>query len=71
VYLEDHKQSEPLLWLHLQWHAGTNTELGKDYTLFSTVDGIVVFEKKRDQPRVSWESHLVCAGSTSTALAQA
>ncbi|KAJ9524103.1 hypothetical protein QJQ45_022539 [Haematococcus lacustris] len=35
-----------------QWKAGTNTDLGKDYTLFSTVAGIVVYEKKRDHPRV-------------------
>ncbi|KAL6757527.1 plastid/chloroplast ribosomal protein L27 [Haematococcus lacustris] len=34
------------------WKAGTNTDLGKDYTLFSTVAGIVVYEKKRDHPRV-------------------
>lgn len=28
------------------WHAGDNVGTGKDYTLFSTVDGVVVFHKR-------------------------
>ena len=36
-----------------QWHAGDNVGTGKDYTLFSTVDGVVVFQKKGDRDRVS------------------
>jgi ribosomal protein L27 len=32
----------------LQWHSGTNTDLGKDYTLFSLMDGIVMYEKKKE-----------------------
>uniref|UniRef100_A0A7S0RJZ3 50S ribosomal protein L27, chloroplastic n=1 Tax=Chlamydomonas leiostraca TaxID=1034604 RepID=A0A7S0RJZ3_9CHLO len=35
-----------------QWHAGNNTDLGKDFTLFSLVDGIVVFDKKKDRAAV-------------------
>lgn len=36
-----------------EWHDGTNTALGKDYTLFSLVDGIVVYDKKKEKPAVS------------------
>ncbi len=35
------------------WHEGTNTGLGKDYTLFSLVDGIVIYDKKKVRPAVS------------------
>lgn len=28
------------------WHAGDNVGTGKDYTLFSTVDGVVVYHKR-------------------------
>jgi large subunit ribosomal protein L27 len=34
------------------WHEGTNTELGRDYTLFSLVDGIVIYDKKKERPSV-------------------
>ncbi|GIL75165.1 hypothetical protein Vretimale_7851 [Volvox reticuliferus] len=34
------------------WYAGDNCMLGKDYTVFSTVEGIVVFDKKREKPEV-------------------
>lgn len=35
-------------------HPGTNVGTGKDWTLFSLVDGVVKFERKgRDQKRVS------------------
>ncbi|GAX85879.1 hypothetical protein CEUSTIGMA_g13295.t1 [Chlamydomonas eustigma] len=34
------------------WHDGTNTSLGKDYTLFSLVDGIVMYDKKKQRPSV-------------------
>jgi len=36
-----------------QWHAGDNVGTGKDYTLFSTVDGIVIYSKKQDRSLVS------------------
>jgi hypothetical protein len=32
-----------------QWHAGDNVGTGTDYTLFSTVDGIVIYSKKPDR----------------------
>jgi large subunit ribosomal protein L27 len=28
------------------WHPGSNVGLGKDYTIFSLIDGIVKFERK-------------------------
>jgi large subunit ribosomal protein L27 len=36
------------------WHAGDNTGLGKDYTLYSLVDGVVVFDQgcRKDKPQV-------------------
>jgi large subunit ribosomal protein L27 len=35
-------------------HPGTNVGLGKDYTLFARVDGIVKYEKKgKDKKQVS------------------
>jgi hypothetical protein len=39
----------------MQWHAGENVGCGKDYTIFSKVDGIVIYSKKKDQSKVrSW-----------------
>lgn len=45
----------------LQWHAGDNVGTGKDYTLYSTIDGIVVYQKKAEKSKVGavWAS--VCA----------
>ncbi|KXZ49187.1 hypothetical protein GPECTOR_22g777 [Gonium pectorale] len=34
------------------WYPGENCELGKDYTVFSTVEGVVVFDKKKERPAV-------------------
>ena len=35
-------------------HPGSNVGMGKDYTLFSKIDGIVTYERKgRDKKRVS------------------
>lgn len=34
-------------------HPGNNVGLGKDYTLFALIDGIVKFEGARDRRRVS------------------
>jgi len=34
-------------------HPGTNVKLGRDFTLFATVDGIVKYEMKRDRKHVS------------------
>ena len=37
-----------------RYHAGNNVGIGKDYTLFSLVDGIVKFERKDStRPKVS------------------
>ena len=35
------------------WHDGSNTSLGKDFTLFSLIDGVVVYDKKKVRPAVS------------------
>ena len=29
-----------------KWHPGSNVGLGKDYTLFALIDGVVKFEQK-------------------------
>ena len=35
-------------------HPGANVGMGKDYTLFAKIDGVVAFERKgRDKKRVS------------------
>ncbi|KFE67720.1 LSU ribosomal protein L27p [Hyalangium minutum] len=35
-------------------HPGTNVKLGRDYTLYSTVDGVVKYERLgRDRKKVS------------------
>ena len=35
-------------------HPGNNVGMGKDYTLFSLIDGVVTYERKgRDKKRVS------------------
>ncbi|MCP4116526.1 MAG: 50S ribosomal protein L27 [Desulfobacteraceae bacterium] len=35
-------------------HPGANVGMGKDYTLFSKIDGVVAYERKgRDKKRVS------------------
>eukprot|EP00798_Chlamydomonas_sp_ICE-L_P025769 gene25769-11433_t len=34
------------------WNAGTNAGCGKDYTIFSTIDGVVIYEKKKDKPKI-------------------
>eukprot|EP00877_Chromochloris_zofingiensis_P004139 jgi/Chrzof1/13726/Cz08g09200.t1 len=35
------------------WYAGDNVGTGKDYTLFSTIDGIVVYQKKQDRSKIN------------------
>ena len=35
-----------------KWHAGDNVGVGKDYTLFSLVDGNVEFKKTRERTYV-------------------
>ncbi len=35
-----------------KWHPGTNVGLGKDHTIFATVDGLVEFVKKGPKQRV-------------------
>ena len=34
-----------------RFHAGNNVGIGKDHTLFATVDGVVVFEQKGPKSR--------------------
>ncbi|PNW82949.1 hypothetical protein CHLRE_06g300800v5 [Chlamydomonas reinhardtii] len=34
------------------WNAGDNCMLGRDFTVFSTVEGVVVFDKKRVKPEI-------------------
>jgi len=34
-------------------HPGTNVKLGRDFTLFATIDGIVKYEMKKDRKHVS------------------
>jgi large subunit ribosomal protein L27 len=37
-----------------RWHPGANVGLGRDYTLFALVDGVVKFERYgRDRQKVS------------------
>lgn len=37
-----------------KFHPGTNVGMGKDYTLFATIDGFVKFENlKRDRKQIS------------------
>ena len=37
-----------------RWHAGKNVGVGKDYTLFALIDGVVTFERKdRSRQKVS------------------
>lgn len=37
-----------------RWHPGKNVGLGKDYTLFALIDGVVTFERKdRSRQKVS------------------
>lgn len=39
-----------------KFHPGQNVSMGKDYTIFSTIEGVVVFERMRNrngQKRVS------------------
>lgn len=56
------------------WHAGDNVGVGKDYTLYSTIDGIVVYQKKADRSKVSvfpLESVKGQAAATSTHTTEA
>lgn len=39
--------------LGTKFHPGANVGLGKDYTLFALVDGVVKFETKRNRKLVS------------------
>ncbi|KAG2495221.1 hypothetical protein HYH03_006827 [Edaphochlamys debaryana] len=34
------------------WYPGENCQFGKDYTVFSTVEGVVVYDKKRVKPEI-------------------
>lgn len=35
------------------WKAGENCDFGKDYTVYSTIEGIVIYEHKRDNKQIS------------------
>lgn len=37
----------------MQWFPGSNVGQGKDYTLYSLVDGIVVYQKKPDRSLIN------------------
>ncbi len=39
--------------LGTKFHPGKNVGMGKDYTLFALVDGVVKFETKRNRKHVS------------------
>ena len=39
------------------WHDGNNTSLGKDYTLYSLIDGVVIFDKKKERPSIHVYPH--------------
>ena len=39
--------------LGTRFHPGNNVGLGKDYTLFSKIDGVVKFETRRNRQLVS------------------
>lgn len=52
-----------LCLLMLQWYAGDNVGTGKDYTLFSTIDGIVVYQKKQDRSKVRGNSSVSVLGT--------
>ncbi len=39
--------------LGTRFHPGSNVGLGKDYTLFSKIDGVVKFETRRNRQLVS------------------
>ncbi len=39
--------------LGTRFHPGNNVGMGKDYTLFSKIDGVVKFEVVRNRQRVS------------------
>ncbi|HID98629.1 MAG TPA: 50S ribosomal protein L27 [Thermodesulfobacteriaceae bacterium] len=39
--------------LGTKFHPGRNVGLGKDYTLFAKIDGVVKFETKRNRKQVS------------------
>jgi large subunit ribosomal protein L27 len=46
--------SIPVRQLGTVIHPGTNVKLGRDYTLYSTVDGVVKYERLgRDRKKVS------------------
>ena len=36
-----------------KFHPGTNVGLGKDYTIFATIDGFVKFESHHGRPMIS------------------
>lgn len=42
-----------------QWYAGDNVDMGKDFTIFSKVEGIVIFDKKKEKAAVSYPVYLV------------
>lgn len=47
--------------LGTKFHPGKNVGMGKDYTLFALIDGVVKFEKKRNRKHISVYSESVAA----------
>ncbi|MEW5313615.1 MAG: hypothetical protein WDW38_005169 [Sanguina aurantia] len=35
-----------------KWYAGDNADMGKDFTVFSKVEGIVIFDKKKEKAAI-------------------
>lgn len=47
--------------LGTKFHPGNNVGMGRDYTLFALIDGVVKFEKKRNRKHVSVYTESVAA----------
>jgi len=45
--------------LGTKWHPGENVGVGKDYTLFALIDGVVTYEKYRRNRKVKTRVNVV------------
>lgn len=55
----------------VQWYPGTNCLYGKDFTVFSTLEGIVVFDKKSIKPEVRGGAAPACVSPDGTGFTAA
>lgn len=55
----------------MQWYPGENVGQGKDYTLFSTIEGIVIYQKRPDRDSVSTHPAAVLAVTVAVVAAAA